>query len=98
MGGEPGDHRNAEPVQVIRELVQLGTMDAGIDQDQPILPAHHDGIGPDPLALPDPDAVGHLIQLAHLHSNRLVTVLRLRSAAKFIALKAPLLRPKRNFS
>ena len=62
MGGEPGDHRNAEPVQVIGELVQLGTMDAGIDQDQPILPAHHDGIGPDPLALPDPDAVGHLGQ------------------------------------
>ena len=40
MGGEPGDHRNAEPVQVIGELVQLGTIDAGIDQDQPILPAH----------------------------------------------------------
>ena len=40
MGGEPGDHRNAEPVQVIGELVQLGAIDAGIDQDQPILPAH----------------------------------------------------------
>jgi hypothetical protein len=62
MGGEPGDHRNAEPVQVIRELGQLGTVDAGIDQDQPILPAHHDGIGPDPLTLPDPDAVGHFSQ------------------------------------
>jgi hypothetical protein len=62
MGGEPGDHRNAEPVQVIRELVQLGTLDAGIDQDQAILSAHHDRIGPDPLALPDPDAVGHLSQ------------------------------------
>jgi hypothetical protein len=62
MGREPGDHRNAEPVQVIRELVQLGTIDAGIDQDQPILPAQHDGIGPDPLTLPDPDAVGHLSQ------------------------------------
>jgi hypothetical protein len=33
-----------------------------IDQDQPILPAHHDGIGPDPLTLPDPDAVGHFSQ------------------------------------
>ena len=88
MGGEPGDHRDAEPVQVIGELVQLGTFDAGIDQDQPIVPAHHDGIGPDPLALPDPDAVGHLIQLAHLHSNRLITVLRPRSAAKFIAFSA----------
>jgi hypothetical protein len=64
MGGELGDHRNAEPVQVIGELVQLGAIDAGIDQDQPILPAHRDGIGPDPLALPDPDAVSHLIQLA----------------------------------
>src|SRR3954467_15841501 len=41
---------------------QIGTVDAGIDQDQPTLPAHHDGIAPDPLALPDPDAVGHLIQ------------------------------------
>ena len=27
MGGEPGDHRNAEPFQVIRELVQLGTIE-----------------------------------------------------------------------
>jgi hypothetical protein len=62
VGGEPGDHRNAEPVQVIGELVQIGTIDAGIDQDQPILPAYRDGIAPDPLALPDPDAVGHLIQ------------------------------------
>jgi len=62
MGGEPGDHRNAEPVQVIRELVQLGTVDAGINQDQPILPAHHDAIGPDPRTLPDPDALGHLSQ------------------------------------
>jgi hypothetical protein len=32
MGGEPGDYRYAEPVQVIRKLVQLGTGDAGIDQ------------------------------------------------------------------
>ena len=62
MGGEPGDHRNAEPVHVISELVQVGTIDAGIDEDQPTLPAHHDGIAPDPLALPDPDTIGHLIQ------------------------------------
>ena len=87
MGGEPGDHRNAEPVHVIGELVQLGAIDAGIDQDQPILPAHRDGIGPDPLALPDPDAVSHLIQLAHPPSDRLVAVLRRRSAAKFIAFR-----------
>ncbi|HYN63931.1 MAG TPA: hypothetical protein VES36_04950, partial [Candidatus Limnocylindrales bacterium] len=26
------------------------------------LPAHRDGIAPDPPALPDPDAVAHLIQ------------------------------------
>jgi hypothetical protein len=32
-----------EPVQVIGELVQIGTIDAGIDQDQPTLPAHRDG-------------------------------------------------------
>ena len=44
MGGEPGDHRKAEPVQVIGELVQIGAIDAGIDQDQPTLPAHRDGI------------------------------------------------------
>ena len=62
MGGEPGDHREAEPVDVIGELVQVGTVDTGIDQDQPTLAAHHDGIAPDPRALPDPDAVGHLIQ------------------------------------
>ena|GEM_PF-2403831 len=62
MGGEPGDYRNAESPQVIGELVQLGTIDARIDQDQPILPAHDDGIRPDPLTLPDPDAVGHFSQ------------------------------------
>ena len=38
MGREPGDHRNAEPVHVIGELVQIGTIDAGIDQDQPPSP------------------------------------------------------------
>ena len=52
MGGKPGNHRNAEPVYVISELVQIGTIDAGIDQDQPTLPAHHDGITPDLRALP----------------------------------------------
>src|SRR5262249_31004048 len=62
MRGEPGDHRNAEPVHVIGELVEIGAVDAGIDQDQPTLPTHHDGVAPYPLALPDPDAVGHLIQ------------------------------------
>jgi hypothetical protein len=62
MGGEPGDYRDAEPVQVIGELVQIGTIDAGIDQSQPTLAAHRDGIAQDPLALPDPDTVGHLIQ------------------------------------
>ena len=62
MGGEPRDDRNAEPVQLIGELVELGTLNAGIDQNQPILPAHHDGIGPDPRTLADPDAVGHLSQ------------------------------------
>jgi hypothetical protein len=40
----PGDHRNAEPVQVIGELAQIGTIDARIDQDQPTLTAHRDGI------------------------------------------------------
>ena len=35
MGGEPGDHRNAEPVQVIGELVQIGTIDGGIDPPSP---------------------------------------------------------------
>ena len=62
MGGEPGDHGKAEPVQVIGELVQIGTLDARVDQGQPGLPAHHNGIAPHPRALPDPDAVGHLTQ------------------------------------
>ncbi len=62
MGGEPGDHRDAEPVQVIGELVEIGAIDAGIDQDQPTFPARRDDIAKDPLARPDPDAVGHLIQ------------------------------------
>ncbi len=54
MGGEPGDDRNTKLVEVGGEIVQLGTMDAGIDHDQPIVTAHHDRIGPDPLALPNP--------------------------------------------
>jgi hypothetical protein len=62
MGGEPGGHRNAEPVHIVGELAEIGTVDAGIDQDQPTLPAHHNRVTPNPLALPDPDAVGHLIQ------------------------------------
>ncbi len=37
MGGEPGDQRNAEPVHVIGELIQIRTFAAGIDQDQPVL-------------------------------------------------------------
>lgn len=48
MGAEPGDYGNAEPVEFIGELAQLGTIDTRIDQDQPTVPAHHDGIGPDP--------------------------------------------------
>ena len=70
MGGEPGDHRDAEPVQVIGELVQLGAVDAGIDQDQPFVRAHHGGVGPDPLALPDPDAVGHLFSIGSPYCRR----------------------------
>jgi len=62
MGGEPDDDRHAELVKVIGELVQLGTVDAGIDQDQPTVAAHHDAVAPDPRALSDPDALGHLIQ------------------------------------
>lgn len=57
-----GQRLHAEPVHIIGELVQLGTVDAGIDQDQSTIPAYHDGIAPDPRALPDPDAVGHLVQ------------------------------------
>jgi hypothetical protein len=38
MGGKPGDHWNAEPVHVIGELVQIGTVDARIDQDHPPSP------------------------------------------------------------
>ena len=64
MGGEPGNHRQAEPVQVIGELVQIGTVDAGINQvinpssprtTMALLLQYR-------LALPDPDAVGHLVQ------------------------------------
>lgn len=62
MGGEPDDDRHAELVKVIGELVQLGTVDAGIDQDQPTVAAHHDAVAPDPRALSDPEALGHLIQ------------------------------------
>ena len=38
VGGEPGDHRDAEPVQVIGELVPLGAIDAGIDRINPSSP------------------------------------------------------------
>ena len=62
MRGEARDHRKTEPVQVIGELGQVGPVDPGIDQDHPIVTAYDDGIAPDPLALPDPDAVGHFVQ------------------------------------
>ena len=55
----PGKHWKAE--SVISELVQFGTTDAGIKQEQPT-PPHHDSPAPDPPALPDPDAVSHLGQ------------------------------------
>ena len=92
MGGEPGDHRNAEPVQVIGELVQLGTIDARIDQDHAGLPAHHDGIRPDPLALPDPDAVGHLSQhrftLSGISHPAQAESLRLKACAARVCIPA----------
>ena len=59
---EPGDHWNAEPVHVIGELGQIGAVDAGVDQDQAFVPAHRDGVAPDPLALSDPHAIGYLVQ------------------------------------
>ncbi len=62
MGGEAGDHRDVEPVKVVGELVKVGAVDARIDEDQAILSAHHDGIAPDPLALPHPDTVGYLVK------------------------------------
>jgi hypothetical protein len=37
-GSAVRDHRSAEPVQVIGELVQIGTIDAGIDQINPSSP------------------------------------------------------------
>jgi hypothetical protein len=46
----------------IARLVQVRTVDAGVDQDQPTVAAHRDGIAPDPLALPDPHAVRHVSQ------------------------------------
>src|SRR3954452_16302842 len=62
MRREAGDHRGTEPLDVVGELAQIATGDAGIDQDQPRDPAHHGGVAPDPLALPDPDAVSYLSQ------------------------------------
>src|SRR3954451_5056053 len=62
MRREAGDHRGTEPLDVVGELAQIATGDAGIDQDQPRDPAHHGRVAPDPLALPDPDAVSHLSQ------------------------------------
>ena len=62
VGREPGDHWNAEPVHVIGELGQIGAVDAGVDQDQAFVPAHRDGVAPDPLALSDPHAIGYLVQ------------------------------------
>ncbi len=84
-GGPSGDGwRNRRPpecraVQVIGELARIGAVDAGIDQDQPTFPADRDGIAPDPLALPDPDTVGHLIQ----HRFTLSSVSIRRSCTSF---------------
>jgi hypothetical protein len=38
VSGEPGDHREAEPVHVVSEVGRLGTVDAGVDQQ-------HGGVG-----------------------------------------------------
>ena len=62
MGAEPGHHRQAEPAHVVGERVELGPVDARVDEDQPTLAAHHDGVAPDPRALTDPDTVGDLVQ------------------------------------
>ena len=51
MGGEPGDHRMPSR-STSSAAGSTQAIDAGIDQDQPIL-AHRDGVGPDPLALPN---------------------------------------------
>ena len=48
-GAVAGDQDN-EPAQVTGEFVQIGTIDAGIDQDQPTLPASCDYVGSRPGA------------------------------------------------
>jgi len=56
-GGQPprdprqwrrGRDQDNEPAQVTGEFVQIGTIDAGIDQDQPTLPASCDYVGSRP--------------------------------------------------
>jgi len=38
MGAEPGDHRDAEPVHLIGELIQIGPAEAGSARISPASP------------------------------------------------------------
>jgi hypothetical protein len=89
MGAEPGDYGNSEPIKVIGKLAQLGTIDTRIDQDQPAFATHHDGIGPDPLTLLHPDAVGHFGQ----HGSACM-VISLQSGSFAAQLQLLMLRPR----
>jgi hypothetical protein len=62
MRREPRNHRNAKPIDVISQLVEIRTVDARINQNQTVIATHDDSVAPHPFALPHPDAVGHLLQ------------------------------------
>ena len=89
MGGEPGDDWNAEPVQIIGELAQIGTMPGSTRINPPspriamVLFQTH--------ALAAADAVGHLIQ--HPFTLSVISARRYQAGQEMVGLeKITLLR------
>jgi hypothetical protein len=62
MRREPSNHRNPEPLHIISKPTQLGPANPRIDENQPVLPAYHSGITPNPPTLPYPNPITHLLQ------------------------------------
>jgi hypothetical protein len=62
MGGEPGDPKKAEWVQVLGELVQIGTIDPGIDRESGHPPPHPTWHSSRPTRSTGAERLRHLIE------------------------------------
>ena len=72
MGGEGGDHRQPARLQVVGDAGELGSGDAGIDEQRAVVAADDDRVALDALALMDEHAVGDLLQHGRAHAGSTV--------------------------